>query len=250
MPRANCKLSYIQSAGQPLCLSHIIFAQCVRGRLAMTETATIAATLSRASTRHIYDRLGARIERAERQEARAKALALVLLQLAPGQRVLHVGVGAGREQAAIHAAVAPGGQVVGCDLSRSMLELTRRRAAAPLCQADASALPFAHQRFDRLFAAYLLDLLPARDLPGVLAEFRRALRPGGRLVLAALTEGVDLDSRVFIALWKLRYRIAPASLGGCRPLRLVSLVEQSGFTVEQRQVIVQRGFPSEIIVGV
>ncbi len=216
----------------------------------MTKTATIAATISRATARRIYDRLGARIDRAERQEAHAKALALDLLQLTAGQRVLHVGVGTGREQAAIQAAVVPDGLVVGCDLSRGMLELTRQRADTPLCQGEASALPFAHQRFDRLFSAYMLDLLPRSDLPGTLAEFRRVLRPGGRLVLVSLTEGINPASRVFVALWKLRYQIAPESLGGCRPLRLASLVERSGFIIEQHQVVVQRGFPSEIIVGV
>jgi ubiquinone/menaquinone biosynthesis C-methylase UbiE len=216
----------------------------------MSRSTTIEATVSRSTARRIYDRLGARIDRAEHQEARAKALALDLLRLAPGQHVLHVGVGAGREQAAIQAAVGPNGLVVGCDLSRGMLELTRRRAAAPLCQADAGALPLIGQRFDRLFSAYVLDLLPGSDLPGVLAEFRRVLRPGGRLVLVSLTEGSDPASRAFIALWKLRYRLAPASLGGCRPLRLAGLVGQAGFTIEQRQVVVQRGFPSEIIVGV
>lgn len=216
----------------------------------MKKAITIKQTISRAKARRFYDRLGTRIDRAERQEARAKALALALLGLAAGQHVLHVGVGAGHEQAAMQAAVAPGGLVVGCDLSRGMLELTRRRGGTPLCQADAGALPLAAQCVDRLFSAYVLDLLPSGDLPGVLAEFRRVLRPGGRLGLVSLTEGIDPASRAFIALWKLRYRIAPASLGGCRPLHLASLVVQAGFTIEHRQVIVQRSFPSEIIIGV
>lgn len=216
----------------------------------MSSATIIEQTLSRAAARRHYDRLGAKIDRDEHQEARAKAQALTLLRLAPGQRVLHIGVGAGREQAALQAAVAPGGLAVGCDLSRGMLELTRQRGGATVCQADAVALPLVAQCFDRLFSAYMLDLLPSNELPGVLAEFRRALRPGGRLVLVSLTEGVDPASRAFIALWKLRYRLAPASLGGCRPLRLAGLVAQAGFTVEQRRVIVQRGFPSEIIVGV
>jgi demethylmenaquinone methyltransferase/2-methoxy-6-polyprenyl-1,4-benzoquinol methylase len=159
-----------------------------------------------------------------------------------------VGVGAGVEQAALREAVGPAGLVVGCDLSRGMLELTRRRAETPLCEGDAARLPLRAASFDRLFSAYLLDLIPLSELPQVLAEFRRVLRPGGRLALVSLTEGVDPRSRLFVAGWKLLFRLDPQRLGGCRPLQLAELLGRAGFTVE-RHVVVQRGFPSEVLVG-
>jgi ubiquinone/menaquinone biosynthesis C-methylase UbiE len=205
-------------------------------------------TISRDEARRVYDRIGDELERARRFEGEAKALALSLLALEPGQRVLQVGVGAGVEQAALREAVGPRGLAVGCDLSRGMLELTRRRADTPLCEGDAARLPIRDAAFDRLFSAYLLDLIPLRELPGVLAEFRRVLRPGGRLVLVSLTEGVDLYSRLFVAGWKLVYRLDPQRLGGCRPLQLAELLGGAGFSVE-RHVVVQRGFPSEVLVG-
>jgi ubiquinone/menaquinone biosynthesis C-methylase UbiE len=206
-------------------------------------------TISRAQARQAYDTLGAGLDRAARYEARAGAHALATLGLTPGQRALQIGVGTGRAHLAIARAVAPCGQAFGLDLSRVMLHLTRRRCATPLCAGDAVALPFAARSFDRLYCAYLLDLLPATDLPHALAEFARVLRPTGRLALVSLTEGVDLPSRLFVAAWKLRFRLAPRSLGGCRPLRLGALVERAGFVVERREVITQRGFPSEIVVA-
>lgn len=208
----------------------------------------IHETISRAEARRIYDRLGSGLDRAERFEAEAKARALSLLAVAPGQRVLQVSVGTGAEHAALKAAVGPAGLAVGADLSRGMLRLTRQRADTPLCEGDALRLPFATASFDRLFSAYLLDLLPAAELPAVLAEFRRVLRPGGRLVLVSLTEGVDPASALFVAGWKLLFRVAPRRLGGCRPLELTPLLEGVGLTVE-RHVVVQRGFPSEVLVG-
>ncbi len=216
-------------------------------------------TISRAQARQAYDTLGAGLDRAARFEARAGAHALATLDLQPGQRALQIGVGTGTA----HLAVAPGGHAFGLDLSRVMLRLTRGRCAAPLCAGDATALPFAAplcagdatalpfaaRSFDRLYCAYLLDLLPADDLPRALAEFARVLRPTGRLALISLTEGVDLPSRLFVAAWKLRFRLAPQSLGGCRPLQLRPLVERAGFIVERREIIIQRGFPSEIAVA-
>src|SRR5262249_36268342 len=130
-----------------------------------------------------------------------------------------------------------------------MLELTRGRAGTSLCRADARRLPFATASFDRLFSSYVLDLIPAADLPGLLAEFRRVLRPGGRLALASLTAGADPLSRAVIAAWKLAYRASPLLCGGCRPLRLDSLVQRAGFTTVAREVIVQLGVPSEVLVA-
>jgi demethylmenaquinone methyltransferase/2-methoxy-6-polyprenyl-1,4-benzoquinol methylase len=208
----------------------------------------IQETIARGEARRIYDRLGAGLDRAARFEGRAKALALDLLAVEPGQRVLHVGVGTGVEHAALKRAAGPRGLVVGCDLSRGMLELTRERADTPLCEGDAAHLPFASSMFDRLLSAYMLDLIPLAEIPTVLSEFRRMLRPGGRLVLVSLTEGVDLPSRLFVAGWTLAYRLEPRRLGGCRPLQLADLLEAAGFTAE-RHVVVQRGFPSEVLIG-
>ena len=180
---------------------------------------------------------------------RAKTRALALLAPTPGCRVLNVGVGTGKEHAHIAAAVAPDGLAVGLDVSAVMLRLTRTRTGSPVCLGDARRLPYASGSLDCLFAAYVLDLLPAPDLPDLLHDFRRVLVPGGRLVLTTLTEGVTRPSRAIIALWKLIYAISPEGCGGCRPLQPTGLVRQAGFRLTRREVVVQWGVPSEIIVG-
>ena len=47
----------------------------------------------------------------------------------PGERVLDIGCGAGETSLDLAAAVAPGGAVLGVDISRTLLELAARRAA-------------------------------------------------------------------------------------------------------------------------
>lgn len=205
-------------------------------------------TISRQQARRIYNTLGNDLDRATRFEQHAKQLGLQLLEARAGQRILHAGVGTGVEQRILQQSSAPGGLVVGYDLSRGMLELTRARASTPVCEGDIARLPFATHSVERLFSAYLLDLIPSEELPGILAEFRRVLRPGGRIVLVSLTEGIDLRSRLFVTGWKLVFRRNPQRLGGCRPLQLQALLEQAGFSVT-RHVVVQRGFPSEVLVG-
>ena len=68
---------------------------------------------------------------------------------------------------------------VACDLSPAMA----LRSGLPGVAADEEVLPFADASFDLVTAS--LSLHWANDLPGVLIQLRRALRPGG-LLLASL----------------------------------------------------------------
>jgi ubiquinone/menaquinone biosynthesis C-methylase UbiE len=206
-------------------------------------------TLSPAATRRTYDRLATYYDWFSLYEAHAKEQALQCLALAPGLRLLNVGLGTGKYHDEILAAVAPGGMAVGVDFAPRMLEVARQRGTRPLVQGDGGALPFAAASFDRLLCTYVLDLISHTALPGWLAGFRRVLHPGGRMVLVCLTEGVDLPSRGFVAVWKVAYAVSPVACGGCRPLQLSELARQAGFTQVARDVVVQWGVPSEILVA-
>ena len=204
---------------------------------------------SRNEAQRFYDLLGERYDWFSAYEGRAKAEALERLGLGAGQRVLNVGLGTGKEHQKIQAKVGAEGRAFGLDLSARMLAAAARRTRAPLCQADGGRLPFATDSFERLYCAYVLDLVERDDLPGWLGELRRVLRPGGRLVVVSLTEGVDRTSRAFVAMWKAAYAISPISCGGCRPLELSGLAREAGFERIDRKVVVQLGIPSEVIAA-
>ena len=207
-------------------------------------------TISPETARRFYDWLGEKHDWGGRFERQAKDRALALLDVGSAKRVLNVGVGTGKEQRTIQAALPPGGHSFGIDLSWEMLSVTRRRVPQTLlCNAQAAHLPFAANSFDRLLCTYVLDLLGTAVLPQVLSEFHRVLQPGGKLVLVSLTEGVNTPSRLLVGLWKTAYRLHPLLLGGCRPLQLQTLAQQAGFSIDQREVIVQLGLPSEVIVA-
>jgi ubiquinone/menaquinone biosynthesis C-methylase UbiE len=205
--------------------------------------------ISRAEVQRFYDRLGARLDWGDSFESRAKHRTMELLCLFPGQRVLNVGAGTGRDHLRLQQAVEPGGAAVGIDFSPVMLRLAHARGA-PVARADARQLPFRNQSFDRLWCTYVLDLMPDNDLSGVLGEFRRVLKPGGRVALASMTEGTTLPSRLLIGAWKLVYRLAPTATGGCRPLALAGRVADAGLRVVEREIIVQHGFPSEVVAAI
>lgn len=79
-----------------------------------------------------------------------------------------------------------GAAVVALDQSERMVELAVSRGVEARI-GDVQALPFAAESFDCAVAAWMLYHVP--DLDRGLAELRRVLRPGGRLV--AVTNHVD-----------------------------------------------------------
>jgi ubiquinone/menaquinone biosynthesis C-methylase UbiE len=204
-------------------------------------------TLPTKAAQRFYDRIGPRYDWFEFYEGHAKEQAFKALQLTAGLKVLSVGVGTGKELVRIKSATSPGENAFGLDLSSTMCQLALERVGENICQADARCLPFADQSFHRLYAGYILDLLPFAHLNQLLLDFQRVLQSKGKLVILALTEGVDLPSRMLVSAWKGMFAISPSICGGCRPLELFSLVQAAGFQDVQRQVIVQAGIPSELI---
>ncbi|HEX4090807.1 MAG TPA: methyltransferase domain-containing protein [Trebonia sp.] len=97
-----------------------------------------------------------------------------------GRRILDAGCGSGPLSAALRDR---GAIVTGFDSSAGMLELARRRLGgdADLRVADlASPLPYPAGAFDDVIASLVLHYL--EDWTAPLAELRRVLRPGGRLL--------------------------------------------------------------------
>jgi demethylmenaquinone methyltransferase/2-methoxy-6-polyprenyl-1,4-benzoquinol methylase len=83
------------------------------------------------------------------------------------------------------------GPVVGIDFARPMLHLAREKArraglsgVASFQEADALHLPFAAGAFS--CAATTFSLRNVTDVPGLLAEMRRVVAPGGRIVTTEL----------------------------------------------------------------
>jgi demethylmenaquinone methyltransferase/2-methoxy-6-polyprenyl-1,4-benzoquinol methylase len=92
---------------------------------------------------------------------------------------------------------------------------------------------------------YMFDLLPENDFSAVLTEFRRVLRPGGRLVMVNMTK----PEHWYNSVWEMIYRMNPAWVGGCRGVFLGPYLESVGFVDIRREFISQRTFPSEVVYG-
>ncbi len=130
------------------------------------------------------------------QEVLLRPIAEVLLERAgprPGERVLDIGCGAGATTVMFAKAVAPGGFVLGLDVSGPML--ARAREAAPknlpldFVLADATVYPFDPASFDLLASRF--GVMFFADPVLSFANLRRALKPSGRLTFVCWREPRD-----------------------------------------------------------
>jgi demethylmenaquinone methyltransferase/2-methoxy-6-polyprenyl-1,4-benzoquinol methylase len=138
---------------------------------------------------------------------------LVKAGLRPGQRILDVAVGTGLVAREALRILGKPRDVVGVDLSEGMLREAARTLAIPLISGRAEALPVADASFDFLSMGYALRHVSA--LPVAFAEYKRALRPGGRVLLLEIARP---ESRLAYAATRFYLgRIVPAisaCLGG------------------------------------
>jgi arsenite methyltransferase len=122
---------------------------------------------------------------ATRDVVRRRELVRAALGAQAGDRVLDVGCGPGFYVTELLDVVGPNGLVVGVDVSADMLAVAAQRAEGhdnvELHEADATGLPVPDGSFDRALSVQVLEYV--RDVPAALAEMRRALRPGGRVVV-------------------------------------------------------------------
>ncbi|MFC1440883.1 methyltransferase domain-containing protein [Streptacidiphilus sp. N1-10] len=150
----------------------------------LASTARVAEQLFETA---VPDRIGYQDRIAATEFAQSyKQLAVETLNVRPGQTVLDLGCGPGTDLAALAEAVTPSGAVFGIDANPGMLERAQARTAelaqVTVQQGDIHALPYADASVDRAHTDRVLQHVA--DPGRVLAEARRVLRPGGRLVMA------------------------------------------------------------------
>jgi ubiquinone/menaquinone biosynthesis C-methylase UbiE len=184
-------------------------------------------------------------------EARPRRRVLELAAPREGEAVLEVATGTGAQLVEL-ARRNPSGRTVGVELAEGMLVQNRKRLAeagleqrVELVPASALELPFEDRSFDLVVNSYMLDLLPRDDIPRALAEFRRTLRPGGRIVLSNMTVGERRRHRVWDALYARGVNLT----ANCRGVLAAPVLEGLGFEDVRREFVSQCSFPTEIVAA-
>ena len=115
-----------------------------------------------------------------------KAFTVQIAGVRKGDRVLDVAGGTADLSLAFARKVGPTGQVWLTDINHAMLSRGRDRVVdhgllLPVAQCDAEKLPFPDNHFDVVTVAFGLRNMTHKDQ--AIAEMRRVLKPGGRLLV-------------------------------------------------------------------
>jgi ubiquinone/menaquinone biosynthesis C-methylase UbiE len=192
----------------------------------------------------VYDLL------AEHSERPMREAGLRLLAAAPGEHVLEIGFGTGHILAGLADAVGPTGRVFGIDISENMLAQTRDLLRnkglldrVSLDCGDAERLPYGDDLMDGIFMCFTLELFDTPDIPKLLTECRRVLRPGGRIVVVAVSK--EGKEGFIIRAFEWTHRHFP-NLLDCRPIYARRALEATGFVTEEA-VVESMWVPVEVV---
>jgi len=136
---------------------------------------------------------------------RWRARAVDAAELRRGDAALDICCGTGDLTLELARRVGPGGRVIGSDFSERMLEIAREKpagagaASATFEWADALDLPHEDESFDAVAVGFGVRNLA--DLDRGIAEMRRVLKPGGRVVILEITQPQRPPLSTFFAIW-------------------------------------------------
>lgn len=190
---------------------------------------------NRQATRANYDRLSRWYDILSGSSERpARERGVEMLDIQPGERVLEIGCGTGEALSALAARAGCSGCVLGLDLSAGMLRRAKSKlgrdasANIQLMQGDSSHLPFADESLDAIFMSFTLELFADTEIPSLLAECRRVLRPGGRMGVVSLLQKHRPGWMEKAYTWA--HRRWPVVID-CHPIPLEVLLQNAGFEI-------------------
>ena len=194
---------------------------------------------------HVYDLLS------ERSEAPMRKAGLALLKPMAAESILEIGFGTGHTLVSLAKAVGPNGKVFGLDLSDQMAKLAKQHLAeaglldrARIKCGDATQLAYAAGSMDAVFMSFTLELFDTPEIPKVLSECRRVLRPGGRIVVVGMSKAATQDPLLKVFEWT--HEHFPNFLD-CRPIYVQAELERAGFKI-QKALKKHMWIPVEIVL--
>jgi demethylmenaquinone methyltransferase/2-methoxy-6-polyprenyl-1,4-benzoquinol methylase len=211
-------------------------------------------TRTKAQAKESYDRMSSFYDYfAGAFEQNYRNMALKRLNVTRGEIVLEIGFGTGHCLRQMAEAVGEEGKVYGIDISSGMLAVSRRRLKraglwnrVELTCDDAMKMPYADNKFDAVFTSFALELFDLPEIPQVLAEIRRVLRPQGRIGVISMSKG-DSTS-LLLRSYEWLHQKLPQYVD-CRPIHVEQSIKDAGVVIQHKERVSLLGLPGDIVIG-
>lgn len=216
-------------------------------------SAVLPVPRTKEEAKRIYDRISRVYDLTGAFERKYTEMALEHICVQKGETVLEIGFGTGHCLKRIAEAVGQTGKVYGIDISSGMLEVTKKRLdkaglmdRTDLCCGDAANLPYDDNTFDAVFMSFTLELFDTPEIPEVLEEIRRVLKPRGRLGVASMSK--EDGEPTLLRLYEWIHKKWPKYVD-CRPIYVEQSLGDSGYEIKSKERVKLLGLPGEIVVA-
>ena len=186
-------------------------------------------------------------------EAKYKNRALKYLDIKAGEEVLEIGFGTGHSIKQIALLVGKTGKVHGIDISSGMMNVTEKRLEkagiinrVKLTLSDALKLPYNTDKFDAVFMSFTLELFDTSEIPIILNEIKRVLKPGGRFGIVSMSKGEG--ESILVNLYEWVHRKFP-KYADCRPIYVEQSIKDGRFEISFKDTLKLSGLPIEIVIA-
>jgi len=181
-------------------------------------------------------------------------MAVESLSVEEGETVLDIGFGTGHCLKRVAESVGQTGKAYGVDISSGMLEVTRKRLdkaglidRVELYCGDAASLPYGDNTFDAVFMSFTLELFDTPEIPRLLEEVKRVLKPRGRIGVASMSK--ENGEPLLLRLYEWAHRKWPKYID-CRPIYLEQSLRDAGYEIGKKEKVKLFGLPVEIVVAI
>lgn len=181
-------------------------------------------------------------------------MALQRQSIVEGGTVLEIGFGTGYCLKLIAELVGQTGRVYGIDISSGMIEIAKRKLEkaglvnrVELCCGDAVYLPFNDNTFDVVFISFTLEVFDTPEIPKVLEQIKKVLKPGGKLGVVSISK-VNGEP-VFLRFYEWIHNKWPKYFGS-RLIYAEQALLDAEYHIESKEKVKIFRLPAEIIVAV
>jgi demethylmenaquinone methyltransferase/2-methoxy-6-polyprenyl-1,4-benzoquinol methylase len=215
----------------------------------------LPVTRTKDEAKRFYDRISRVYDYiATAFEQKYAKMALERLSVKEGETVLEIGFGPGHCLKRIAESVGKTGKTYGVDISSGMLEVTGRRLDkaglidnVELHCGDALSLPYGDHNFDAVFMSYTLELFDTPEIPKLLEEVKRVLKPGGRLGVASMSK--ENGKSTMLRLYEWAHKKWPKYVD-CRPIYVGQSLRDADYEITWKQKVRLFRLPGEIVIAV
>lgn len=190
-----------------------------------------------------------------RFEKKLREMGLKFLDVQKGDVVLEIGFGTGFTLVELAKVVGETGRVYGVDVTPEMVQLAGERLKkervaikVELSETDAVNMPYEDNMFDAAYMSSVLELFDTPDIPKVLAEIKRVLKPNGKLEAISMSKEGHENSK-FLRFYEWLHRKLPR-YASCRPIYVEDSIRDAGYKIlGTDEIVLGRLFPMKFVIA-